>query len=152
MLAQHSLTLAYPPTRVAETIAAPDHPWTVGVDGDGRQLLATVGIRIGRVPIYKEVRLTIGAAPESLPTERLMLPVCWEAVGGPPLFPRMEGTIHVQPDQEGSTRLTLNARYDPPLGRLGEVLNTAIMHRVAHSTMKDFLERLAARLEAELTQ
>ena len=78
-----------------------------------------------------------------------MLPVSWEAVGGPPHFPMMEGTIHVQPDQAGHTKLTLNARYDPPLGRLGELLDTAAMHRVAEATMRDFLERLAGKLGAE---
>ena len=150
MLAQYSVTVAYPAGRVAAVMAAPSHPWTIGLDGDGRQLLARVGIRIGRLPIYTHVQLTLGALPSVLPTDRLMLPVTWEAVGGPPLFPRMEGTIHVQPDQAGNTKLTLNATYDPPLGKLGELLDTAVMHRVAQATMRDFLERLAGRLEAEL--
>src|SRR5262252_4185708 len=37
------VVVAYPARRVAAIMAAPDHPWTVGLDGDGRQLLATVG-------------------------------------------------------------------------------------------------------------
>jgi hypothetical protein len=52
----------------------------------------------------------------------------------------------------GSTRLTLNASYDPPLGKLGGMLDRSVMHRVAQATMNDFLARLAVRLEAELTR
>ncbi len=135
---------------VAAILAAPSHPWSVGLDGDGRELLAKVGVRIGLLPIYKHVQLTLGELPSAIPSDRVMLPVSWESVGGPPLFPRMEGTLHVQPDGAETTRLTLNARYDPPLGRLGELIDRALMHRMADATIKDFVERLADRLEVEL--
>lgn len=150
MFAQHSVTLSHRSDKVAAVLAAPSHPWSVGLDGDGRELLAKVGVRIGRLPIYKHVQLTLGQLPSAIPTNRVMLAVSWEAVGGPPLFPRMEGTLHVQPEESESTRLTLNARYDPPLGKLGELIDRALMHRVAQATIKDFTERLAGRLEAEL--
>lgn len=80
-----------------------------------------------------------------------MLPVSWEAVGGLPIFPSMEGTVHVEPSGPGSTKLTLNARYDPPLGKLGELVDRAVMHRVAQDTMTDFVERLGQALAAELS-
>ena len=64
-------------------MAAPSHPWSVGLDGDGRDLLAKVGVRVGRLPIYKHVQLTLGNLPAVLPTDRVMLPVSWETVGGP---------------------------------------------------------------------
>jgi hypothetical protein len=150
MFAQHSVALAHRSDKVAAILAAPSHPWSVGLDGDGRELLAKVGVRVGRLPIYKHVQLTLGELPSAIPSDRVMLPVSWEAVGGPPLFPRMEGTLHVQPDRAQTTRLTLNARYDPPLGRLGELIDRALMHKLAQATIKDFVERLADRLEAEL--
>ena len=56
----------------------------------------------------------------------------------------------MQPEEAESTRLTLNARYDPPLGKLGELIDRALMHRLAQATIKDFVERLAGRVEAEL--
>jgi hypothetical protein len=151
MFAQHSVTLAHPSDKVAAVVAAPSHPWSVGLDGGGRELLAKVGVQVGRLPIYKHVQLTLGELPSAIPTDRVMLPVSWEAVGGPPLFPALEGTLHVQPAEAGSTRLTLNARYDPPLGKLGELIDHALMHRLAQATIKDFVERLAGRLEAELS-
>ena len=44
MFAQHSVTLAHPSDKVAALVAAPSHPWSIGLDGDGRELLAKVGV------------------------------------------------------------------------------------------------------------
>jgi hypothetical protein len=62
----------------------------------------------------------------------------------------MEGTLHADPYGPQSTRLTLNARYDPPMGALGKLIDRALMHRLAQSTMDDFVIRLAATLTDEL--
>ena len=150
MFAQASATIAYPSARVANVLAAPDHLWSVSLDGDGGDLLARVGISIGRLSVYKHVQLRVGASAATLRADRVMLPVSWEAAGGPPIFPKMEGTLHVEPAAPGGTRLTLNARYDPPLGKLGRLVDRALMHRVAQITMTDFIERLARALAAEL--
>lgn len=150
MFAQASTTLPYPSDAVASTLAASNRPWSVALDGDGGELLAKVGVTIGRLPVYKQVRLQVQRLPAALPTDRVMLPVSWEAVGGPPIFPRMEGTLHVEPEAAGATKLTLNSRYDPPLGKLGELIDRVVMHRLAQITMTDFIERLARALSAEL--
>jgi hypothetical protein len=150
MFACHSVLLDYPSRRVAALVAAPSHPWTIPLDGNGDSLLAKVGVRAGRLPIYKHVQLTLGSLPPGPVGDSVMLPVSWEAVGGPPLFPSMEGTLHVSPEPEGTTRLTLNARYDPPLGALGELIDRSLLGRLAQATIEDFVVRLAASLEAEL--
>jgi len=62
----------------------------------------------------------------------------------------MEGTLHVKPKGDSLTRLSLNARYDPPLGKLGELIDRALMHRLAQITMQDFTERLARALSSGL--
>jgi len=142
--------LSYPSSSVAAALARPRHPWTVSLDGDGRTHLARVGLTVGRLPIYKHVRLRVGASTASLRSDSVMLPVSWEAVGGPPIFPGMEGTLHVEPFGPGGSRLTLNATYEPPLGKLGELIDRTLMHRFAHATMSDFVDRLAAALSAEL--
>ncbi len=150
MFARAAVTLDYPADKVAQLLAAPSHPWSVALDGDGGELLAKVGVTIGRMPIYKHVQLKVGASSATLRPDRVMLPVSWTAVGGPPIFPEMEGTLHVEPEGSGTTRLTLNARYDPPFGRLGDLIDRALMHRVAQITMNDFVDRLARALAAEL--
>jgi hypothetical protein len=150
MLAQGTASLPYPSRLVASVLASQGDAWSVALDGDGEHTLAEVGVRVGNVPVYKRVRLRIGVFSGTLPTDWLMLPVSWETVGGPPIFPSMEGTVHVQADGPATTRLTLNARYDPPLGKLGTLIDRIAMHRVAEVTMKDFIERLAETLSAEI--
>jgi hypothetical protein len=150
MFARATATITQPAAAVAAILTAPGHPWRVALDGNGGELLAKVGITVGRIPVYKHVQLTVGPTSVTSETGRAMLPVEWEAIGGPPIFPKMEGTLHVEPDGPRMTNLTLNARYDPPMGDLGRLIERVLMHRVAQMTMNNFIERLAGALSAEL--
>lgn len=150
MFAQASANLPFPSSRVTALVADPDHPWSVGLDGNGHHLLAKVGVRVGGARLYKHVRLRLGSPPAGTLGDQVMLPVSWDAVGGPALFPSMEGILHVNPAAQGETRITLNVRYDPPLGQLGEMLDRALLHRLGQATIEDFVTRLAANLEAKL--
>jgi hypothetical protein len=150
MLAQASATLRHPSANVVSALTAPDHAWTIALDADGGDLLAKVGVSVGPMPIYKHVRLDIGLSDATLLPDSVMLPVSWIAIGGPPIFPKMEGTLHAEPDGPGTTRLTLNACYDPPMGTFGKLIDRTMMHRIAAMTMTDFVDRLARALVAEL--
>jgi hypothetical protein len=146
MLAQSWATLPFDSTRVAAALSDPRLAWSVDGGDDGRSLLARAGFKIGPLRVYKKVRLRVGWQPGHEAGDRLMVPVTWEAVGGPPIFPDMEGTLHVAPEGASRTRLTLNASYDPPLGKLGQQMDRVLMHRVAQITISDFVARLAAAL------
>jgi hypothetical protein len=150
VLAQGTTLIPYSSMAVTRVLTDPRHPWTISLDGDGQAQLAKVGVKLGNVPIYKHVRLEVGASRVAAHRESVMLAVNWTAAGGPPLFPRMEGTLHADRYGSQSTRLTLNARYDPPMGALGNLIDRALMHRLAQSTMDDFVIRLAASLTDEL--
>jgi carbon monoxide dehydrogenase subunit G len=150
MLAQSWATLPFDSVKVASALSDPRRAWSVEGDGDGKHLLASVGFKVGPLPLYKHVRLRVGWDPGREPGARLMVPVTWEAVGGPPIFPDMEGTLHVAPEGASRTRLTLNASYNPPLGKLGAQMDRVLMHRVAQITISDFVARLAAALGAYL--
>ena len=150
MLAQATTLIPYKSSAVARVLADRRHPWSVSLDGNGGELLARVGVAVGKVAVYKHVQLEIGTARATPAHDRIMLPVNWSAVGGPPLFPRMEGTFHVDPYGPESARLTLNARYDPPVGALGSLLDRALMHHLAQATMDDFMVRVAAAVTDEL--
>lgn len=150
MLTQGTATLAFPSQKVAAALASPEHTWSVGLDGDGRELMAKVGVTLAGIPVYRHVRLHVGAAPGNLRDGRIMLPVSWETAGGPPIFPKLAGTLHVEPAGPDETRITLNATYDPPLGRLGALIDRSLLHRLARMTMVDFVERLARTVADEL--
>jgi len=60
-----------------------------------------------------------------------------------------EGELEVAAIGNARTQLGLSANYEPPLGVLGKIADRALLHRVAEVTVKDFLERIGARLESD---
>ena len=49
---------------------------------------------------------------------------------------------------EQASQLSISARYKPPLGHLGKAVDRAFLHRIAETTVKDFLDHVGDRLEA----
>jgi hypothetical protein len=43
----------------------------------------------------------------------------------------------------------MSARYEPPLGPIGRIIDRSILYRVAEATLKDFLDRVAVALVLE---
>ena len=76
----------------------------VGPSGSGARLSKTVAVKIGRPIIQGEV---------------ISLPLLWEAVGTPALFPRVDASLEVAPLAPTLTQLSFFGRYDPPVGPLG---------------------------------
>jgi hypothetical protein len=148
MLARASTTIGRPAAEIVSLLVAPERKWRLGLD-HGSESLAEVGLNLAGLRIYKHVRLQADAPALEISADRAMMPVTWVATGGRAIFPRMEGTLHVEPDGAESTRLSLNATYDPPLGELGRQIDRVVMHRLAERTMLDFVERVAAELDRE---
>ena len=92
----------------------------------------------------------MGPKPLKMSAGRSVLPISWKSVGGPPLFPELEGQLEVEEIGKDRTLVTLSASYQPPMGELGAAVDRAILHRLADATMKDFVDRVAQRLEAAL--
>lgn len=139
------VTCGLPDAR-ATLLSAPES-WIPGLvqeaDGETSRLLARVGIG-ERVRITKQVEVAFGA-PRAF-GESLYLPIRWEATGSQGLFPVLEGDLELSAIEEGRTQIALSARYTPPVGGLGEIADRALLRRVAESTIKHFLDGLAARI------
>jgi hypothetical protein len=80
---------------------------------------------------------------------RLVLPLTWLATGPASLFPAFEGELEVGALGSGWSQLVISVNYRPPLGAVGETFDRLALHRVAEATIKDFLDRAAARLADE---
>ncbi len=72
--------------------------------------------------------------------------VNWKATFPQKLFPTMEGKVSLSPQGKTAAKLTVSGVYEPPLGRVGEDLNEAVMHPVAELTVKELAEAIAKRL------
>jgi len=104
-----------------------------------------VGVRIAGVPVRKRVSMRIGDAV--LTSTWAAVSLSWTATFPRRLFPNMEGKVALSPAGLNETKLAVSGMYEPPLGRVGENLNSAVLHSVAEMTVKELAESIAARLE-----
>jgi hypothetical protein len=103
--------------------------------------------RVGVAGVSKLVRVQVR---ELSWTDRSAgLALRWEATGaGGALFPVLDADLTIAP-AGAVTMLTLAGSHRPPLGSLGEVLDRAILHRVAAATIRSFLAQVAAQLAGQ---
>jgi hypothetical protein len=119
----------------------------VDAEDRGNRLLADVGFRLGdEHRVGKQVEVGVGEPYRRPGTVRL--PITWTASGSDRLFPSLEGDLELAALGEHRTQLSLSARYDPPLGPVGRVLDRALLHRVAEATVKDFVDRVVEAIGA----
>ena len=101
--------------------------------------------RVGVPGLSKLVRVQ---ARELASTEESVgLAIRWEATGpGGALFPVLDADIKLVGAGERACVLTVSGVYRPPLGALGQALDRAILHRVAATTIRDFVARVADKI------
>lgn len=105
---------------------------------EGERLQAQIGPR-PRI-VAKTVAIEVGERHRRADMD--VFPIAWWATGASLLFPRMEGEIIVAPVGHHHTRIMFQGHYQPPLGRVGEALDRALLARIADSTVKDWIDRL----------
>jgi Rrf2 family protein len=126
-------------TRHAEACDEEEPPTRLGRDRQGSPgrrgwLGKTVAVRL--------------AAPSGA-DDNLVMPLVWEAAGPLGLFPRFEGKLRLAGLDPERCELTLSGHYRPPLGRAGQVLDEALLARVARAALRAFLRRVARACEEE---
>ncbi|MDA8309038.1 MAG: hypothetical protein M0Z46_00170 [Actinomycetota bacterium] len=95
--------------------------------------------------ITREIRVRLG--PASTLDDGIVVPLRWEDARRPTLFPVLDGNLQVAPLGDGCSRLVLYASYRPPFDGLGRALDQALLHRVAESTIRSFLRKVAETLQ-----
>ncbi len=152
MFLRYFVEIPHPLDRVEEALLRSPEEWLPGLaegaDGHGRRLLADVGLAspVGR--LTKRMEVEVGEARRF--GSATHLPISWKATGTPALFPTLDAFIELAPLGEERTQLSLSGTYRPPLGRLGRAADRALLHRVAESAIKDFLDRIAAAIQDRL--
>ncbi len=95
--------------------------------------------------VTREVRVRMGT-PTSL-EEGVVVPLRWEDGRRPNLFPVLDGNLEVASVGPNQSRLILDATYRPPFDGVGRALDRALLHRVAESTVRSFLRKVAETLQ-----
>ncbi len=92
----------------------------------------------GKGPIRKSALIDLGQA--QIVDDSVLVEIAWRSASLAPFFPVFAGHLRIS-----VTRLTLDGRYAPPFGKLGLLIDEALLHLVARRTAQAFLDRLAAR-------
>jgi hypothetical protein len=107
----------------------------------GDHLLADVGIG-ERHRLERTVEIRTGDPIRA--ATKTVVPLSWRAVGATRgLFPTLDADLEIAPLGLEASHLAISARYAPPLGVIGQVLDRALLHRIAEATLKDFLDNVA---------
>jgi hypothetical protein len=71
----------------------------------------------------------------------------WNAPEKVSLFPRFDGDIEIAPFGLDQTAVAIRGSYEPPGRAFGERVDKLMLHRLAESTIRAFLDGLCASLE-----
>jgi len=111
----------------------------------GATLRLTLHIDKG-LPLSKEVLVRTGEW-QRFP-DHAVLPFTAEAAGATGFFPHLEGEFEAAPVTGELTQLTLRGSYRPPLGKVGGLVDKALLGRFAEAAIKDLVDQLAYRATA----
>lgn len=141
MFVQHSVHIDRAVEECSAALARGPRKWFPRLQADNA---AEVGLRVAGVSIHKRVIVELGE-PEKK-GEWTNVPISWKATFPEQLFPVLFGRVELVPVEKELTRLTVSGMYEPPLGRLGALIDDAIMHSVAEATVKEVTESIANQL------
>jgi len=147
MFARYFAELPISPEAVERALSRDPRLWLPGLaaraNHRGDLLLAEVGFGEA-VRIKRTVAFELGRSVHS--GSKIVFPLRWAASGAAGLFPSLDADLEVAPLAPGRTQLAMSARYVPPLGRVGRVIDRAVLSRVAEATLKDFLDRVVGTI------
>ena len=153
MFIRYYVELAHPMSELERALLQAPSSWlhnlAESADERGQRLLIEVGFPVDNYRIVKRVSMMMGEPVRS--ANRTWVPISWRATGPSGLFPILDGDLEIASLGATCTQLAFSARYRPPLGLVGRTVDRTLLSRVAEATIKDFVDRIAERLEAQVT-
>ena len=118
-----------------------------------KDLGAELRVRFGALEISTDVEIQVaelaGArSPDDRPATRLDL--TWKSKRRPGLFPALVGSLWAYALGPRETQIELVGSYDPPMGAIGEAIDSIALHRIAEASVQRFVSDVASFLRNEL--
>jgi hypothetical protein len=149
---RYYVELAHPMPNLERSLLQAPSSWLPSLaekaDVRGQRLLTEVGFPMDGHRIVKRISIGLGDPVRS--SARTWIPISWQATGPSGLFPVLDGDLGLATLGAERTQLAFSARYRPPLGLIGRMVDRALLSRVAEATIKDFVDRIAERLDAQM--
>jgi len=141
-----------PYPRVRDALLANPHAVFRNATAAAAAHAATLHVRLGAIDIGTDVAIQIDGIAYDHAYDRpaTKLTLAWQAANNPRMFPSMKATLAVFALSATETQLELHGTYQPPLGKLGEVLDGAAGHRLAEASVTRLLQEVAGWLRQEL--
>lgn len=136
--------------RAREALADPSWLGQGAVDGPGagwRRIATDLELPVldGSGPAVRKAAIVdIGDLRET--GIALSVPIAWSSASFTPLFPVFAGQLEIK-----KTGLVLTGRYAPPFGRMGVLIDRALLHFVATRSANALLATIARRCRIEPT-
>jgi hypothetical protein len=113
---------------------------------DGLEFVMPVGPRGSHFPAREVV---VHLLPPRRLGQRMVVGMRWETAGPTGrLFPALDADLELAAGQEPDrSRLSIIARYQPPLATLGQTLDRVVMSKVTSATMAALLREVAIQLD-----
>jgi hypothetical protein len=110
--------------------------------------IATIPLRfpVGDIHVEKDVRITLRPKPD-YPGYKV-LDISWEPIGG--LYPSFHGTLSVEDEGAGWSRVDLDGTYKPALSFVGAAFDATVGHRIAEATAAELLRYFKEMLEGRV--
>ncbi len=115
--------------------------------GESLAMPRIVRLRLSRRLSRLEVPVEVDCVTPVTGGAEAGITIRWRAAALEGFFPEMSADLHVQPHSSGGASLVLDARYRPPGGLLGLLVDQLLGRFVAATTAQQFLERLAASID-----
>jgi hypothetical protein len=130
-----------------QSLPALDAPRRIGVDWmhevDTHLDLDVAGLHLIRDVCFRVTEYA--DVPSPLPMGRIQL--SWEPVDHQDIYPIVTADLEIEPIDDRRTMVSLLASYQPPLGRIGAVVDRVAMHRLAESALRRFFEGLLLEIK-----
>jgi hypothetical protein len=142
-----------PYVRVREALLASPHYVFRHATAAAATQAAMLHVQIGAIDFGTAVAIALKGVDQDLPADRPMTRISleWRSATSPRLFSSLTGTLAIFPLTPTETQLELSGHYTPPLGAVGEVLDSALGHRLAKASVDRFIKEVAGWLREELT-
>jgi hypothetical protein len=114
----------------------------------GDAMLTRIGPSWAAGVLTRTVQIRLGVVHERGSTT--VVPISWASAAHKGLFPVLTGDLEITPLGADCCRVGLSASYRTPFGQLGRSLDRAVLHHVAQSTVRSFLDTIAVGLRSEV--